>query len=109
VDFYFLPDDGLNFDAEARRKAFTPAAKPLLLALRQRYGALPGFSATDLESGLKQLAGELNMKAGALVQPCRVACTGRAVGPSLYHLLEILGRERALRRLDLALASWPEN
>ena len=42
------------------------------------------------------------MKAGALVQPCRVACTGKLVGPSLYHLLEVLGRERVTRRLARA-------
>jgi glutamyl-tRNA synthetase len=109
VDFYFLPDDALDFDPEAQRKAFTPAAKPLLLALRQRYAALPGFAAAELETALKELANELSVKAGAMVQPCRVACTGRAVGPSLYHLLEILGRDRVLRRLDLAAASGPEN
>lgn len=32
------------------------------------------------------------VKAGALVQPRRVACTDKLVGPSLYHLLEVLGR-----------------
>lgn len=102
VDFYFLPDDGLEFDPEARAKALPPAARPLLEKLRDRYATLPGFAAADLEAALKQLATELGIKAGALVQPCRLACTGRAVGPSLYHLLEILGRERVLRRLDRA-------
>ena len=38
----------------------------------------------------KSLATELGVKAGALVQPCRVACTS---SPSLYHLLEVLGRD----------------
>jgi glutamyl-tRNA synthetase len=40
---------------------------------------------------------------GALVHPVRLACTGRSVGPSLYHLMEVLGRERVLARLDRAL------
>lgn len=52
----------------------------------------------------KSLATELGVKAGALVQPCRVACTGRLVGPSLYHLLEVLGRERVAERLELSVA-----
>ena len=34
----------------------------------------------------------------ALVHPARVAATGRSVGPSLYHLLELLGRDRVLAR-----------
>jgi glutamyl-tRNA synthetase len=105
VDFYFLPDDALVVDAEARAKALTPAAKPLLGQLRERFAALPAFDAASLEAALKQLATDLGLKAGPLVQPCRVACTGRSVGPSLYHLMEILGRDRVLRRLDLAAAS----
>jgi glutamyl-tRNA synthetase len=104
VDFFFLPDDQLDFDPDARAKALTPAARPLLEKLRERYAGLPDFTASTLESALKALATDLGIKAGPLVQPCRVACTGRAVGPSLYHLLEILGPARVLHRLDRALS-----
>jgi glutamyl-tRNA synthetase len=107
VDFYFLPDHALRFDPEARAKAYVPTARPLLAQLRERYAALPEFNAASLEAALKQLATDLAIKAGPLVQPCRVACTGRSVGPSLYHLLEILGRDRVLARLDRALADIP--
>ncbi|MBL9136819.1 MAG: glutamate--tRNA ligase [Verrucomicrobiales bacterium] len=107
VDFYFLPDDALNFDPEAKAKALTPAARPLLEKLRERFAALPDFTSPHLEAALKQLATDLQVKAGPLVQPCRVACTGRGVGPSLYHLMEVLGRDRVLRRLDLAIAGPP--
>jgi len=107
VDFYFLPDNALNFDPEAKSKALTAAARPLLQQLRERYAALPDFAAAALEAALKQLAADLAIKAGPLVQPCRVACTGRSVGPSLYHLLEILGRDRVLTRLDQAIALLP--
>ncbi len=47
----------------------------------------------------KSVATELGMKAGALLQSCRVACTGKLVGLSLYHLLADLGWERVTRRL----------
>ncbi len=107
VDFFFLPDDALNFDPEAKAKALVPTARPLLEKLRERYASLADFTATALEAALKQLATDLAVKAGPLVQPCRVACTGRTVGPSLYHLLEILGRERVLARLDHAIAAIP--
>ena len=107
VDFYFLPDNALNFDPEAKAKALTAAARPVLQQLRERYAALPDFTAATLEAALKQLAAHLAIKAGPLVQPCRVACTGRSVGPSLYHLLEILGRDRVLARLDHAMTLLP--
>ncbi len=104
VDFYLLGDDVLGFDPEARAKALVPAAEPLLRKLRERYAGLTEFTAPQLEATLKALATELGVKAGPLVGPCRVACTGKSIGPSLYHLLEILGRDRVLRRLDAALA-----
>ncbi|MEK7686459.1 MAG: hypothetical protein AAB466_13670 [Verrucomicrobiota bacterium] len=50
------------------------------------------------------MAAELGVKAGVLVHPARLACTGQAAGPSLYHLLEVLGKKRVLDRLDRALA-----
>jgi glutamyl/glutaminyl-tRNA synthetase len=105
VDFYFLGDDAIAYDAEARAKALTPAAGPMLTKLRAAFAGLSVFDAASLEAALKQVAAELGVKAGPLVQPCRVACTGRMVGPSLYHLMEVLGRERVLARIDRALTT----
>jgi nondiscriminating glutamyl-tRNA synthetase len=107
VDFYFLPDDQLRMDPEARAKALTASSGPFLKALRDRFSAVAEFAAPALESALKEVAATLGVKAGPLVHPCRVACTGRSVGPSLYHLMEVLGRERVLRRLDLGMGLLP--
>jgi glutamyl/glutaminyl-tRNA synthetase len=46
------------------------------------------------------------VKAGVLIQPTRLAVTGNPHGPSLYHLLEVLGKEKALIRMEHALASF---
>ena len=105
VDFYFQPDDAVVLDPEAKAKAYTPAAKAQLERLGTTFAALPSFDAASLETALKALAAELGVKVGALVQPCRVACTGKLVGPSLYHLLEVLGRDRVARRFSAALAA----
>jgi glutamyl-tRNA synthetase len=105
VDFFFCTDDAVVFDAEAKAKALTPAAKPVLEKLQAAFGAVAEFNAPQLEASLKSIATELGVKAGALVQPCRMACTGRLVGPSLYHLMEVLGRDRVLARLQRAAAT----
>jgi len=104
TDFYFLPDDAITPDPDAAAKVLTPASGPLLDQLAAAFDSVAEFTAAALESVLKQLAIQLQVKAGALVQPCRLACTGRAVGPSLYHLMEVLGRDRVLRRLKQASA-----
>jgi glutamyl-tRNA synthetase len=46
------------------------------------------------------------VKAGVLVHPCRLAVTSKPAGPSLYHLLEVLGKERVMQRIEQALASF---
>jgi glutamyl-tRNA synthetase len=72
--------------------------------LREALKMTEPFDATSVQATFKLVAGELGVKVGVLVHPARLACTGRAVGPSLYHLIEVLGRERVLARLDRALA-----
>ena len=37
--------------------------------------------------------------------PCRLAVTGKTSGPSLYHLLQVLGKERVMARIEKALAT----
>jgi glutamyl-tRNA synthetase len=44
-----------------------------------------------------------NLTVGLLAQPCRLAVTGKTSGPSLYHLLQVLGKERVLARIEKAL------
>jgi glutamyl-tRNA synthetase len=100
--FYFTDD--VKLDTSALSKDFTPENKPRLQKLRDAFSQLDEFTAAKLEQTLKATAAEFGVKAGVLVHPVRLALTGSTAGPSLYHLLEILGRERVLQRLDRALA-----
>lgn len=100
--FYFVEEVAL--DPEAVKKDFMPENKARVARLREAFSRLEKFEASALESTLKAVAAELGVKAGVLVHPTRLACTGSSAGPSLYHLLEILGRDRVLKRLDRALA-----
>jgi glutamyl-tRNA synthetase len=102
ADFYFKEE--LDYDAEASQKHFVPENKPRIERLRDAFGKLPQFDAPTLESTMKAAAAEMCVKVGVLVHPVRLACTGKTIGPSLYHLLEVLGKDRVLRRLDRALA-----
>ncbi|HMM41254.1 MAG TPA: glutamate--tRNA ligase [Thermomicrobiales bacterium] len=56
-----------------------------------------------LEARLRSLGDELGLKAGQLFMPIRVAVSGRTVSPGLFGTLRVLGRERALERLDAAI------
>ena len=104
TDFYFNSDFAI--DPDAFTKDFIPENRPRLVKLREAFASVPAFDAASIESTLKKVAAELGVKAGALVHPTRLACTGRSIGPSLYHLIEILGRDAVLRRLDRALTRF---
>ena len=100
VGFYFKADDALEVSAEVEAKALGLEARRNLGALMRAYEGNVEFVASSLEAELKRVAGELGVKAGALTQPARAASTGSLVGPSLYHLMEVLGRRRVLGRFS---------
>jgi len=100
--FYFV--DEIKIDPAAAAKDLTPENKPRVQQLRDAFAGLAEFNAAQIEQSLKSIATQLGVKAGVLVHPTRMACTGAAAGPSLYHLLEVLGKETVLRRIDAALA-----
>ncbi|HEX3988125.1 MAG TPA: glutamate--tRNA ligase family protein [Verrucomicrobiae bacterium] len=100
--FYFV--DQIQIDPALASKDFTEEGKARLKRLRDAFAQSPDFTAATVEKTLKAVAAELGIKAGPLVHPTRLACTGNASGPSLYHLLEILGKDKALARIDKALA-----
>jgi glutamyl-tRNA synthetase len=102
--FYFVEE--IKIDPTAAAQEFTPENRERLRKLREVYAALTAFDAATLEKKLKEVATQLGVKAGVLVHPTRLACTGGSAGPSLYHLLEILGKERVLKRIDAALAHF---
>jgi glutamyl-tRNA synthetase len=100
--FYFK--EVTEYDAVGAAKDFVPEAKSRFQKLRDAFAAVAAFDAATLEASLKAVATEVGVKSGVLVHPTRLATTGRTVGPSLYHLLEVLGKERVLQRLDAAIA-----
>jgi nondiscriminating glutamyl-tRNA synthetase len=103
---YFFTED-FSFDEAAAKKVFTPDGVKNLSALREKLAALATkFTATELENEFKSLAATSGQKVGAYIHPSRLATSGRPVGPSLYHLLEVLGRERVLNRIDRALQKF---
>lgn len=71
---------------------------------RNVLASLADFGEASLESVLRPLAEQLGLKTGQLFGTLRVATTGSTVAPPLFQTMAVLGKERCLRRLDLALA-----
>jgi glutamyl-tRNA synthetase len=99
--FYF--EEGLNYDEKADRKFLKPEIAPLMRETRARIENMSEFTQKDLEGLFLSILDEKKIKLGDIAQPLRVALTGTSVSPGLFEVMEVLGKEKVLRRMDRAL------
>jgi glutamyl-tRNA synthetase len=101
---YFFEDPTL-YDETAKAKNWKPETPSVLKSLNVKFQALSQFDSASIENALRTTATEYNIGAGKLIHPLRLALSGIAQGPSLFHLAEVLGKETTLRRIETALAN----
>ena len=75
-----------------------------LAAWCARLSSLEPFAAAPLEVELRRVAEERGIKAGILIHATRVAVTGQSVSPGIFEVLEVMGRDRVLERLNEVVA-----
>ena len=61
------------------------------------------FDAETIEKSIRDLAEEMDISAAKLIHPIRVALTGFAVSPGLFELMEVLGKDVVIRRINKAI------
>ena len=109
TDFLFL--DKLEYDASLLIGKNMTAATTLraLKAAQEIISSLEIFNHDLLESALRPLAEELRLKAGQLFSPLRVATTGRTAAPPLFETMAVLGKERCLKWIRVAVGRLENN
>lgn len=90
---------------ESAAKLLASAASGLLDRARTRFAAQPDWTAAALEQAARAMADSEGLKLGQIAQPLRAAVTGSAQSPGLFEVLEVLGRDEVLGRIDDALNS----
>jgi glutamyl-tRNA synthetase len=104
LHFLLVPDGEFALDETAATKHLTPDGKAVLAAATSAVERLTEWTAASIEHALKAaLVDGLGLKPRIAFAPVRVAVTGRTVSPPLFESMEILGRERSLRRLNAAV------
>ena len=98
--YFFQPPS--EYDPKGVKKQFIPENADRLEELAKRFEALDSFTHDSLETTLKGMAEEVELKTGQLIHPVRLSVTGMTTGPSLYDLLELLGREETVTRMRTA-------
>src|SRR5688572_28366099 len=96
---YFSED--FDFDEAAVKKNILkePRLKELLPSLADRLENIEPFNATTAEEALRAFSDEAGVKAGLLINSSRTMLTGQAVGPSMFEVFDIIGRDRSATRL----------
>ncbi|HEX5701768.1 MAG TPA: glutamate--tRNA ligase [Pyrinomonadaceae bacterium] len=96
---YFSED--FDFDEAAVKKNILkePRLKELLPSLADRLENIEPFNATTAEEALRAFSDEAGVKAGLLINSSRTMLTGQAVGPSMFEVFDIIGRDRSGTRL----------
>jgi glutamyl-tRNA synthetase len=102
VDFYFREPPAE--DEKAVAKFLVPENVAHLEGLRVHFAAQSDFSRAALEAATTTWLAEKGLELKHVAQPARVALTGKAQSPGLYEMLEVLGKERTLARLDRGIA-----
>jgi glutamyl-tRNA synthetase len=100
--FFFRPDLQPT-PSDLVAKGLTPAQS--LAALSRTHALIANaseFTHAALETPLRALAEELNLKPGQIFGIVRVAVTTQTVSPPLFECMEILGRDVVLARLKQA-------
>ena len=97
--------DPQEYEPKPARKHFRPEAKPRLQLLLAEMKGLNTFSAAELENIYRRVADEMDLSAGKLIHPTRLAVSGVGHGPGLFELMETLGKETVSRRIEKAI-NW---
>jgi glutamyl-tRNA synthetase len=100
--FYF--EDPVTYDEKAAPKFLTAAILPQLDAMKGVLKEIEGFSQPALEKAFSSFLETTGLKLKTIAQPLRVALTGRTASPGLFEVMEVLGRQRVLARLDQAIS-----
>jgi glutamyl-tRNA synthetase len=102
--FLFVAEDAFAVEDDAAAKNLGADAAPVLDAAVTGLDALDDWSAAAIEGALKaSLIDGMGLKPRKAFAPVRVAVSGRTVSPPLYESMELLGRDRSLRRLRAGL------
>jgi glutamyl/glutaminyl-tRNA synthetase len=105
--FIFIPDDEIQFDEQAVQKVLMKNDGLAMLAeVRSRLAALEPITHDNIEQMLRSLADEKKLGLGKVAQPLRVALCGNTISPPIFDCVDILGKERTLKRVDICLKKF---
>ena len=103
--FYEAPE---SYEEKGVTKHFGEEAPQRLGLLAEHLRALRDWNHDALLGVYDTLSETLGVKRAQLIHPTRLAVSGRTVGPGLFEIVELLGPERVIERLQAAVSRIQE-
>ncbi|HPG72770.1 MAG TPA: glutamate--tRNA ligase [Bacteroidales bacterium] len=99
--FFFVPPQ--SYDEAFVKKQWKPETATYLNDITKLFGELQAFTATACENAVKQYIEQNEMGFGKIANPLRLALVGAGKGPHLFDIVEVLGRDETIRRIERAV------
>lgn len=96
---YFSDDFDFEETAVNKNLRKEPRLRELLNGLADNLETVEPFNAETAEAALRAYSDEAGVKAGLLINGSRTMLTGQAVGPSMFEIFDVLGKEASVERL----------
>lgn len=103
VDSVYFYRDFDGYDEKAAKKNFKPGVSEVLQRLKDAFAAIDEWNGEQLHQIVLATAEAMDLKLGKVAQPLRVAVSGKAATPAIDKTLSLLGREKTLNRIELAI------
>ncbi|MEI8134984.1 MAG: glutamate--tRNA ligase [bacterium] len=106
VDFsdYFF-DAPKSFEEKSKLKNWTPEAKERLSELLPIFVAMTEWNHDSIEATIRSYAESKAISAGKLIHPLRLAVSGVGMGPGLFEMLALIGKNEVCERIQSALVN----
>ncbi|MCB9260865.1 MAG: glutamate--tRNA ligase [Flavobacteriales bacterium] len=99
---YFF-ENPKEYDTAVVAKKWKDHVPALMAKLADHFQNLTNFSSSFVEDSFKQFAETNGVSPGSLMQPLRLAVSGMAGGPPIFEMLQLLGKEKVVSRINLAV------
>ena len=104
---FFFTDD-FEYDEKAREKFLTINARPILDAFLAGFKGITSLDGDEQKTLIEGLVQTFNKKVVEIIQPIRVALSGKTVSPGIFEVITILGKESVEKRIERAIKSINE-
>jgi len=103
ASYFFI--DPVDYEEKAAKKHFGPDATERLGLITKIINGIDDFIHANIDAAYHSTAESRNIQLSALIHPTRLAISGVSAGPGLFEMMEVIGKEVVLRRIDKAV-TW---